>query len=822
MLHFTASEIAQIVNAKLIGNPNTKVSHITIDSRTPSGGNGTLFAAIVGQHHDGHKFIGDLYNFQNVRVFLVSKTEIFSDLYPDATFIVCSNTLEALQKLAAFHRNQFNYPVVGITGSNGKTIVKEWLNQLLSGDYRIVRSPKSFNSQVGVPLSVLQMDQNFHLGVFEAGISMVGEMDKLQPIINPEIGIFTNIGLPHQENFTGIAQKVTEKLKLFKSTKQLVYCYDHTDVDNEIKLQIDKSKTQLFTWGYNPNANVRVKKIEVDDKSSKISIDYKNTPFTFSIPFSDKASIENAMHCLCLMLILNIDFKTIEQRMAKLTQVAMRLELKEGINNCSIINDSYNSDIGSLKVALDFLVQQKQHSNRILILSDIMQSGLKPETLYSEVASLVKEKGISKIIGIGTEISKFQNLFFVDKEFYDDTTEFLQNFSRRQISNSAILIKGSRSFHFERISAILEQKSHRTVLEVNINSLVHNLNFYRSKLKPNVKLMAMVKAFSYGSGSFEIANLLQFHRVDYLGVAFADEGVALREAGISLPIIVLNPSFGTYELMIEYELEPEIYSFTGLKEFIAALDRMGVSSYSIHIKIDSGMHRLGFTPDQIPELVAMLQQSKMIKVKSIFSHLAASDETEHDKFTQHQIDTFANACSQIAQGIGYTPIRHILNTGGIERYPNAQFDMVRLGIGLYGISATQQEKLLPVSTLKSRVIQVKHINEGETVGYSRKGKVTHPTTVIAIPIGYADGLNRKLGNGVGKVLVKGKLAPIIGNISMDTCTIDATGIDVDEGDEVTIFGANPTIYDVAKALETIPYEVLTSISRRVKRIYYQE
>ncbi|BDX36962.1 bifunctional UDP-N-acetylmuramoyl-tripeptide:D-alanyl-D-alanine ligase/alanine racemase [Tenuifilaceae bacterium CYCD] len=822
MLHFTASEIAQIVNAKLIGNPNTKVSHLTIDSRTPSGGNGTLFAAIVGQHHDGHKFIGDLYNFQNVRVFLVSKTETFSDLYPDATFIVCSNTLEALQKLAAFHRNQFNYPVVGITGSNGKTIVKEWLNQLLSGDYRIVRSPKSFNSQVGVPLSVLQMDQNFHLGVFEAGISMVGEMDKLQPIINPEIGIFTNIGLPHQENFTGIAQKVTEKLKLFKSTKQLVYCSDHTDVDNEIKLQIDKSKTQLFTWGYNPNANVRVKKIEVDDKSSKISIDYKNTPFTFSIPFSDKASIENAMHCLCLMLILNIDFKTIEQRMAKLTQVAMRLELKEGINNCSIINDSYNSDIGSLKVALDFLVQQKQHSNRILILSDIMQSGLKPETLYSEVASLVKEKGISKIIGIGTEISKFQNLFLVDKEFYDDTTEFLQNFSRRQISNSAILIKGSRSFHFERISAILEQKSHRTVLEVNINSLVHNLNFYRSKLKPNVKLMAMVKAFSYGSGSFEIANLLQFHRVDYLGVAFADEGVALREAGISLPIIVLNPSFGTYELMIEYELEPEIYSFTGLKEFIAAIDRMGVSSYSIHIKIDSGMHRLGFTPDQIPELVAMLQQSKMIKVKSIFSHLAASDETEHDKFTQHQIDTFANACSQIAQSIGYTPIRHILNTGGIERYPNAQFDMVRLGIGLYGISSTQQEKLLPVSTLKSRVIQVKHINEGETVGYSRKGKVTHPTTVIAIPIGYADGLNRKLGNGVGKVLVKGKLAPIIGNISMDTCTIDATGIDIAEGDEVTIFGANPTIYDVAKALETIPYEVLTSISRRVKRIYYQE
>ncbi|KAB2869610.1 MAG: alanine racemase, partial [Bacteroidales bacterium] len=529
-----------------------------------------------------------------------------------------------------------------------------------------------------------------------------------------------------------------------------------------------------------------------------------------------------AMHCLCLMLILKIDYKTIEQRMAKLTQVAMRLELKEGINNCSIINDSYNSDIGSLKVALDFLVQQKQHSNRILILSDIMQSGLKPETLYSEVALLTKEKGINKIIGIGTEISKFSNLFSIDKEFYADTTEFLQNFSRRQISNSAILLKGSRAFHFERISAILEQKSHRTVLEVNINSLVHNLNFYRSQLKPNVKLMALVKAFSYGSGSFEIANLLQFHRVDFLGVAFADEGVALREAGISLPIIVLNPSFGTYELMIEYELEPEIYSFTGLKEFIAAMDRMGVSNYSVHIKIDSGMHRLGFTPDEIPELISMLKQNKLIKVRSIFSHLAASDETEHDNFTQHQIDTFAKTCNEIAQAIGYTPIRHILNTGGIERYPNAQFDMVRLGIGLYGISSTQKDKLLPVSTLKSRIIQVKHLTEGETIGYSRKGKVTRPTTVITIPIGYADGLNRKLSNGIGKMLVKGKLVPTIGNISMDTCTIDATGIDVAEGDEVTIFGTNPTIYDVAKALETIPYEVLTSISRRVKRIYYQE
>ncbi len=822
MLHYTTSGIAKTLNAKLIGNPDIPVSLITTDSRTPNGGIGALFVAIEGQNHDGHKFIGDLYKFQNVRAFLVSTPSSLADQYPDASFIVCSNTLDALQKLAAYHRNKYTYPVVGITGSNGKTIVKEWLNQLLSGNFRIVRSPKSFNSQVGVPLSVLQMDENFQMGIFEAGISRVGEMDKLQPIINPEIGIFTNIGLPHQENFADIEQKVTEKLKLFKQVKQLIYCTDHSEVSNAIIGNINKNTTQLFTWGHSGNTDVTIEQIDTDSKSSKISVTYQNTPLTFSIPFSDKASIENAMHCLCLMLILRLDYSTIGERMAKLIPVAMRLELKEGINNCSIINDSYNSDIGSLKIALDFLVQQKQHNNRILILSDIMQSGLKPETLYAEVVQLTHEKGINKIIGIGTEISRFGHLFSISKEFYPDTTEFLQNFSRRQIGNSAILLKGSRNFHFERISTILEQKSHRTVLEVNINALVHNLNFYRSKLKPNVKLMALVKAFSYGSGSFEIANLLQYHRVDYLGVAFADEGVALREAGISLPIIVLNPSFGTYELMIEYELEPEIYSFTGLSEFIAALNRMGVSNYSVHIKIDSGMHRLGFTPNQIPELITTLNQSTAIRVKSVFSHLAASDETQHDNFTQHQIDTFRNACTDISEGIGYTPIRHILNTGGIERYPDAQFDMVRLGIGLYGISATQQNNLLNVSTLKSRIIQVKHIEAGETIGYSRKGMVKRATTVITIPIGYADGLNRKLGNGVGQMLVKGKLAPTIGNISMDTCTIDATGIDVSEGDEVTIFGTNPTITSVANALGTIPYEVLTSVSRRVKRIYYQE
>ncbi|HOW21018.1 MAG TPA: bifunctional UDP-N-acetylmuramoyl-tripeptide:D-alanyl-D-alanine ligase/alanine racemase [Tenuifilaceae bacterium] len=822
MQPYTTGQIAQILNAKLEGDPNLEISTIATDSRTPSKSKGTLFVAIVGKHHNGHKFISELYNFQHIRAFMVSDTLGLAEKFPQATFIVVKNTLHALQKLATYHRAQFKYPVVGITGSNGKTIVKEWLNQLLSPDYSIVRSPKSYNSQIGVPLSVLQMDSNFNLGIFEAGISLPGEMLRLQPIINPQVGIFTNIGLPHQENFEDLDEKITEKLKLFKSSELLIYCKDHELVDRIIYNDDTLSGVKLLSWGVHPQSTLHVESTEEHGNGRVIRVKYGEETFSFEIPFTDQASYENAMHCLSLLFYLNIDRTTIADRMAKLSPVAMRLELKKGVNGCTIINDSYNSDLGSLSIALDFLLQQKQHDNRVLILSDILQSGYAPELLYSMVAQLVEEKEISHIIGIGKNISRYAHLFDISKEFYSNTLEFTQSITRRQFSNSAILIKGSRNFHFERIVAILEEKVHRTVMEINLNSMVHNLNHYRNQLNPGVKLMVLVKAFSYGSGSYEIANLLQFNRVDYLGVAFADEGVSLREAGIALPIIVLNPSYGAYELMIENRLEPEIYNFEGLAEFANALDRMGVNEYNIHLKIDTGMHRLGFTGEQLPELTSTIQSLKSIRIASIFSHLAASEDSGQDEFTQSQIALFSTISDEIISAIGYKPLRHILNSAGIERFPHAQFDMVRLGIGLHGISPTQQDKLLPVSTLKSKVIQVKHLQPGETVGYNRMGKINKPTTVAAIPIGYADGLNRKLGNGIGKMMINGVLVPTIGNISMDTCTLDATGVDVKVGDDVVIFGSNPTIMEVSQALNTIPYEVLTSVSQRVKRIYFQE
>lgn len=819
MLNYTTLEIANILKAKLTGKADRTIKSVSIDSRSAAGGNSILFFALVGQRHDGHLFISELYNYHDVRTFVVSNTINYLQQFPEATFIHVPDTLHALQKFASYHRAKFSYPVVGITGSNGKTIVKEWLSQLLSNEYRVVRSPKSFNSQVGVPLSILQMDETYQMGLFEAGISMPGEMEKLESIIAPDYGIITNIGNAHQENFKDLKQKTVEKIKLFTNSNHIIYCKDHLLIDTIVQEQRIKNP---FTWGYSIDAKVIIKNINKNSGSTTINISYKGIDSSFSIPFTDSASVENAMHCYCFMLIMGIEPNSISSKMERLIPVAMRLELKEGINGCTLINDSYNSDISSLSIALDFLLQQKQHPQRMLILSDILQSGQSPKTLYTEVARLIAEKRVDKLIGIGKDISEFASLFNIEKEFYQGTNDFLNGFSRRQISNTAILLKGSRSFHFERISAVLERKAHRTVMEINLNALEHNLNYFRSLLKPDVKVMALVKAFSYGSGSYEIANLLQFHRIDYLGVAFADEGVSLREAGISLPIIVLNPSFGTYELMIEYNLEPEIFNFSGLDEFARILSRSGVDSYPIHLKIDSGMHRLGFTSNEVEELITKLKKHTNIKVHSIFSHLAASEDNGHDSFTQGQIDDFAIICSQISQSIGYSPIRHILNSAGIERFPLAQFEMVRLGIGLYGVSSIDQAKLQNVSTLKTHVIQVKYLESGETVGYNRKGVITKPSTIATIPIGYADGLDRKLSNGNGHFLLNGKLVPTIGNVSMDTCMLDATGVDVFEGDEVIIFGKKPTIFDLAKAIETIPYEVLTSISRRVKRIYYQE
>ncbi|MFH2096243.1 MAG: bifunctional UDP-N-acetylmuramoyl-tripeptide:D-alanyl-D-alanine ligase/alanine racemase [Bacteroidota bacterium] len=579
----------------------------------------------------------------------------------------------------------------------------------------------------------------------------------------------------------------------------------------------------MFTWSSKYPANLYITVTEKEDEKTRISAKYKNKDIEITIPFVDNASIENAIHGWCLMLYLGYSQEIIAQQFLKLASVAMRLELKQGINNCIIINDSYNSDLGSLSIALDFVKQQQQHNEKTLVLSDILQSGKDEHMLYREVSELIRRKEIDTLIGIGTAISRNRELFnMMESSFYNSTDEFLRNIHTHEFHNRAILLKGARQFEFERISNILQQKVHETVLEINLSAITRNLNYYKSVMKPSTKVMVMVKAFSYGSGIFEIASLLQFQRVDYLAVAFADEGVELRKAGITLPILVLNPEVQSYDIMIEHFLEPEIYSHRVLDLFIEAMNRNRINSFNVHVKIDTGMHRLGFVEDDIPELIEKLKTREQLKVRSVFSHLAAAGEKEHDSFTIKQIERFEKISALIMKELHYPIMRHILNSSGIERFPDAQFDMVRLGIGLYGVSNTCPDKLANVSTLRTSISQIKKIGPSETIGYSRSGKIGKTSVIATVPVGYADGLNRKLSNGNGKMLVNGIFAPIVGNICMDMCMLDITGIDAEEGDEVIVFGDEYRVNEIAKLLDTIPYEIMTGISRRVKRVYYHE
>ncbi|MBL7882891.1 MAG: bifunctional UDP-N-acetylmuramoyl-tripeptide:D-alanyl-D-alanine ligase/alanine racemase [Bacteroidia bacterium] len=827
-MNYTIHNISSIVNGNIHRNNdlNVEIKNLLIDSRKLANAETSLFFAIKGERHDGHAYIIELYE-KGVRNFIVSTLPENIQKLEQANFILVNDTLSALQTLCAHHRKQFHIPIIGITGSNGKTIVKEWLYQLLREDKSIVRSPKSFNSQVGVPLSVWQLNEEHNLGVFEAGISMPNEMKALEKIIQPTIGLLTNIGQAHDENFENQNQKVKEKLKLFTHAEALIYCKDYLSVHNYIQEDKAFQSLKTFAWSKKSRADLLVGRITKTAVETEIQAIYKNDFIRINIPFTDEASIENAIHCWAMMLYLGYENDVIADRMKLLSPVAMRLELKEGINNCSIINDSYNSDLGSLSIALDFLNQQKQHPKKTLILSDILQSGRNEEALYKDVAELIHKKGISRLVGIGEAITSQANQFNIEKTFFKSTTEFLQQYNNSFFRDETILLKGARAFGFESISKVIQQKAHETVLEINLNSIVHNLNYFRSKIKADTKIMAMVKAFSYGSGSFEIANILQFHRVDYLAVAYADEGIELRKAGITMPIMVMNPEEQSYDAMIHYNLEPEIYSFRVLNLFEETLKRSEIKNsqpISIHIKLDTGMHRLGFEENDINELIVRIKNNKSLNIKSIFSHLAASDESEHDDFTWLQIKKFNVMSEQIKTHFTQPIIKHILNSAGISRFPDAQFEMVRLGIGLYGIgaNATEQAQLQNVSTLKTSISQIKNIPANETIGYSRKGVATRDIQIATVPIGYADGLSRKLSNGKGKMIVKGQVAPIVGNVCMDMCMIDITDIKANENDEVIVFGDALPITEVASDIGTIPYEVLTNVSRRVKRVYYQE
>jgi len=814
-LTLTLRNIIPIIKANWIGqNDVAVIDAISIDSRSLQNGENTLFFAISGPNNDGHSYIEELIG-KGVTHFVVN--HIPSRITGKANFLVVENTLEALQKFASYYRSLFDFPIIGITGSNGKTIIKEWLNFLLSPDYNIIRSPKSYNSQVGVPLSILGINEKHNLGIFEAGISQMHEMEKLQKIIRPTIGILSNIGSAHDEGFPSVAEKIKEKLKLFTSVNVLILN------KNKTIIAFVNPKIKTFSWcSDDKSADVYITKKNIGDLT-ELQVTYKEDTFPIIIPFQDQASVENAIHCMMVMLYFGYNHKVIQTRMAQLYPVEMRLKVKNGIYNCTVIDDSYSSDFQSLKIALDFLEHQKQHKKKTIILSDIFQSGLNNEELYSQVSQLIISNKITRVIGIGETISQYKNKF-INGTTFKNVDEFSKVFDQLNFENETILVKGARDFHFEEIVSMLEEKTHETVLEINLNAVSHNLNFFKSKLAPKTKMMVMVKAFGYGNGGFEIAKLLEHHKVDYLGVAFADEGISLKSAGITVPIMVMNPETTSFSAIIQHQLEPEIYSIKGLKAFLKIAEQKKLKNFPIHIKIDTGMHRLGFEEENLGELISILKGNETVLIKSVLSHMATSDDLQHDAFAKSQIALFEKLSTQLISELNIKPIRHILNTSGISHYPDAQYDMVRLGIGLYGISNDEEEQkyLENVGTLKSVISQIRTIDQGESVGYGRRFIAEKETKIATIPIGYADGIRRSWGNGVGYVVIHGKQAKIVGSICMDMLMVNVTDIDCKEGNPVIIFGENPSVNFIAKQLNTIPYEILTSISQRVKRVFFRE
>lgn len=822
---YSIEEIAGIIGGKIICNPNPDavLKDIANDSRQITDGRETLFFALKGPRNDGHRYLPALAG-QGVGAIVISQVPDDLAIFKSSALILVKDTLAALHRLASFHRHRFTFPVIGVTGSNGKTIIKEWLFELLNQHFSIIRSPKSYNSQIGVPLSVWLMNPAHSLAVIEAGISEPGEMKNLEKIISPEIGVLTNIGSAHQEHFIDARQKTLEKLVLFKNSKKLVFSADQGETTALAEQFCDSHRVHKINWSLAGNPALIRFNSEERPFSTMISAQTPSGNFSFEIPFNERSAIENACHCFAAAYALEVNPDEITGRFANLQPVAMRLEIKQGKNRNILINDYYNSDINALSIALSALSNQalKGRLQKVLILSDIKQTGIPSAELYSMVADMVAKSGVNRLVGIGPEISENQHLFSLEKDFYIDTKRFLEDFLFEKIHDSAILLKGARDFHFEKISSVLQEKAHQTILETDLNAMVDNLNTYRSLLKPGTKVMAMVKAFSYGSGTVEIATLLQFHGISYLAVAVADEGLELRAAGITTPILVMNPEAGSFQNMIDHNLEPNIYSFDLLKDFGATARYNAVIDYPVHIKIDTGMNRLGFKDSaDLMQAAEFIRTSGNLKACSVFSHLAGADEPGLDTFTLEQLKKFESLSHDFISRFDYPILRHILNSAGIERFAPYQYDMVRLGIGLYGVSVSGLP-LKNISTLKTTVSQVKEVNETETVGYSRKGKITRPSKIAVIPVGYADGLRRNLGNRNGRVFVNGAYAPFIGNICMDMAMIDVTGLEVHPGDSVEIFGPHIPVTELADKTGTIAYEILTGISQRVKRVYLQE
>ncbi len=820
MLYF--SNLDAITHGKQLQLVEDKVvTDLLTDSRKLLVSPGAVFFAIQGTRHNGHQFIPDLYQ-KGVRQFVVQDQQLSILAFPGANFLLVANCIDALQAIASYHRQMFSVPVVGITGSNGKTIVKEWLSELLAEYFNLVKSPKSYNSQLGVPLSVWQLQARHELAIFEAGISMPGEMEKLVQVIRPTIGIFTNIGTAHDANFKDEQEKIIEKAVLFHEADLVIYRRDHAKI-HEILVQNRPDNQELLDWGNDSEAQLKIIRCDRGPMSAELNLLYRSAELSLTIPFNDEASIENCMHCIAFMLHEKIALSKIQIAVNRLKKVAMRLELKQGINQCYLVDDTYNNDFAGLQIALNFLDQQKQRNDKLVILSDLLQTGMDESELYKKVASVIFGKGVRKLVGIGPGFMRHNALFDDRTTFFETTKNFLNVFQPADYNNELILIKGARVFEFEQIVKQLQQKIHGTVLEISLDALTHNLNYYKSKLRAGVKLMVMVKAYAYGSGSFEVANLLQFNKVDYLAVAYADEGIALRENGIHLPIMVMNPSMDSFNKLLRYQLEPEIFSLNQLGYLIAHMTEIR-KEIKIHLKLDTGMHRLGLAAEEIEEAMGNIIPCPFVKIATVFTHLSGADEEAHNEFSKQQMHLFEAMAGQIERVLQRPVIKHVLNSAGIVRFSAHQYDMVRLGIGLYGVEVNQiaQQDLLPISVLKTNISQIKKIKKGETIGYSRKGIATKDLVTATIAIGYADGYSRGFSNGKGQVVINGALVPVIGNVCMDMTMVDITGIPAREGDEVIIFGPGQSIKKLADSLGTIPYEILTNISERVKRIFYSE
>ncbi len=824
-MKYAIEKVTSLIGAHRYGNSDANIEWLLTDSRSLCLSEGTLFFAIKSERNDGHKYINDLYR-RGVRNFVVMDLPHDREVaYPDANFLKVGDTLVALQRLAERHRDAFNIPIVGITGSNGKTVVKEWLYQLLSPLKRVTRSPRSYNSQVGVPLSVWLLDEMTEVGLFEAGISEPGEMRALRHIIQPTMAVITSVGTAHQENFSSLEDKVREKLQLMHDARQVVYCADDELLDRMVRDTCRRSKPLAWTMT-GRDAYLKVERVEKAEQHTTVHYSCEGQKASFTLPFIDDASLHNAVTCATVARLLGLYDAQIAQGMEHLEPVAMRMEVKEGQHGCTLINDSYNSDINSLDIALDFMNRRPDHEGRrrTLIISDILQSGMPADELYGRVATLARLRGVDKLVGIGPQISACRRCFDVEeKAFFDDVTQFLGSEVFKNLHDEVILLKGARNFGFERITDRLVQKVHETTLEVNLNAVVANLNHFRSFLKPTTKLTCMVKANAYGAGAVEIAKTLQDHRVDYLAVAVADEGATLRNNGITGNIMVMNPEMSAFHTLFDFELEPEVYSFRLLDALIAAARKEGITNYPVHIKLDTGMHRLGFNPEKdIDRLIDRLTHQNELLPRSVFSHFVGSDSDDFDRFSLGQFERFDAASRKLQEAFPHTILRHINNSAGIEHFPERQLDMCRLGLGLYGVDSRDNSIINNVCSLRTTILQLRHVPKEETVGYSRKGHLERDSVIAAIPIGYADGLDRHLGRGRGYCLVNGKKAPYVGNICMDVAMIDVTDIDCQEGDRVEIFGDNLPVTVLSDLLDTIPYEVLTAVSERVKRVYFQD